>query len=300
VPAAASLQQTLAAAANSAGGWPYYARKSSRIEPTCWALAAIGGSWSGDAASWERFAAPHLQWLAGAQRRDGLLVDRPEAPANFTANGLAACVFAHMGIVPRDGGVAPDLGRLLEALVAARGVSVDAADSRQDTRLQGWPWMADTFSWLEPTSWCVLALKKAGARTRGAEGRIAEAETLIANRVCQGGGWNYGNASVIGQDLRPYVPTTALGLIALQNRPQLPAVERSLAWLNQARLKEPSAMALALTAICLRIHGAGSDEVDARLADDVDRATRIGNLLSLAMMLYALTGARHGAQALRV
>ena len=300
VPLAASLRQTLAAAANSTGGWPYYGGKSSRIEPTCWGLLALGESWSEDAASWTRFAAPHLHWLAAAQRRDGLLADRPEAPVNFTANGLAACVLAHFESVPREGGVATDLIRLLEALVAAKGVSVDAPDSRQNNALQGWPWMADTFSWLEPTSWCVLALKKAGARTRGAQARIAEAETLIANRVCQGGGWNYGNASVIGQDLRPYVPTTALGLIALQDRRQLPAVERSLTWLNEARLREPSAMALALTAICLRILGASAGEVETRLAGDVDRATRVGNLQSLAMMLYAVTVSKHDARAFRV
>ena len=296
LPAVAAVRQTLLDAANPRGGWAYYPNKSSRIEPTCWSLLAIRESWDDAAASWTQFAAPHLQWLAAAQRPDGLLVDRASGPANFTANGLAACVLAH--VKPTSSG--PSIAKLLNALVAAKGVSVDSAESDQNNRLQGWSWIADTFSWLEPTSWCVLALKKAGADTRGAPARIDEADKVIANRVCEAGGWNYGNASVVGQDLRAYVPTTALGLIALQDRRRLPAVERSLAWLDQARLKEPSAMAMALASICFRIYGMAPDDVDARLAGDVDRATRVGNLQSLATMLYALTATQHHARALRV
>ena len=298
------LRRALAVAADRAGGWPYYAGKSSRIEPTGWALLALAESSDGNAASWRRFAAPHLLWLANAQRGDGLLVDFPGAPPNFTANGLAACVLAHLFVTSAFRGTTdarvPDLPRLLDALVAAKGVSVDAPDPRQDNTLQGWPWMPDTFSWLEPTCWCVLALKKAGAQVTGASARIQEAERLILNRTCESGGWNFGNASVIGQDLRPYVPTTALALIALHDGGDVAEVARSAVWLREARLKEPSGMALALTAIWLRLAGSPADDVDARLADDVDRAERVGNLQVLAMMLYAMTAARHAARALRV
>lgn len=201
---------------------------------------------------------------------------------------------------PLGGRTSPDPTRLLDALIAVKGVSVDAPDPRQDNTLQGWPWMPDTFSWIEPTAWCLLALKKAGARARGAQARIDEAEKLIVNRTCEPGGWNFGNASVVGQDLRPYVPTTAIALIALQDRRQAPAVSRSIAWLTDARLKEPSAPALALASVALRIYGVAADDVDARLAEDVERAERVGNLQALAMALYALSAERHGGRALRV
>src|SRR5439155_4953858 len=112
------------------------------------------------------------------------------------------------GAAEAEAGPSVDLQRLLDAIAAAKGMAVDIPDPRQDNKLQGWPWMPDTFSWLEPTAWCLLALKKA----RAAPARIAEAEKLIANRTCEPGGWNFGNASAVGQDLRPYVPTTALGL----------------------------------------------------------------------------------------
>ena len=192
------LQQTLTASAQPTGGWPYYAGKSSRIEATCWALLALHESWDDDAASWLRFAAPHLEWLAAAQRSDGLLRDQPESPANFTANGVAAIVstqFRSWGPASAGPPTAPDQSRLLAALTVAKGVAVDGADARQDNRLQGWPWLADTFSWLEPTAWCVLGLKKAGAQTAGAAARIQEADKLILNRTCESGGWNFGNAA---------------------------------------------------------------------------------------------------------
>src|SRR5262245_30838089 len=105
------------ASANPGGGWPYYAGKTGRIEPTCGALMALAASAS-DPLEWSRVAAPHHQWLARAQRKDGLLVDTVDAPANFTSNGLAACVLGRLG-------GAVDLARLLDAIVASKGVSVN-------------------------------------------------------------------------------------------------------------------------------------------------------------------------------
>jgi len=295
------IRGRLLAHANPDGGWPYAAGKASRVEPTCWALLALLESSTSDLSARAALAAPHLTWLSRAQRRDGLFADQSGVPANFTANGLAACVLASSGRWgPASAGPTPDLPRLLTALVAAKGVAVDDADARQNNRLQGWPWMADTFSWLEPTAWCVIALNKAGAQTPGAAARIEEAEKLILNRTCESGGWNFGNAAVIGQDLRPYVPTTALALLALQKRRDAPEVVKSVAWLREARLKEPSAMALALTTIWLRLYGLSADDVEARLADDVERAGRVGNLQTLAMMLYALSASTHDMRTFRV
>jgi len=294
----ARLRGVLNAAANRRGGWPYYQGKKSRIEPTCWALLALAESGDDPTSSVSQSAALHLEWVAACQRADGLLLDVPDAPPNFTINGLAACVLAHVaaGSGPP---AAPDLHRLIDGIASVKGVAVDAPDPRQDNRLQGWPWMPDTFSWIEPTCWCVLGLKKNGA-SPARSARIAEAEKLIVNRTCDAGGWNFGNASVVGQDLRPYQPTTALGLMALQDRPDLAAVTQSLAWLRRAPLREPSAVALALTAIAFQIFGVADDDVEARLAADADRAERLGNLQALAMLLYALTARRHAARAFRV
>ena len=308
------LREGLAAAANRTGGWGYFAEKSSRIEPTAWALLALAETSDQDAAAWQAFAAPHLQFLATCQRADGLLVDNPQAPPNFAANGVAACVLAHLS-AGRENAL---LSRLLDGLVSVKGVAVrtwliDAfaaiqdmtaklPNPRQDNSLQAWPWIPETFSWVEPTSWCLLALKKTAVQAprNGAQARIREADTLLLNRVCTSGGWNYGNSAAFAQDLRAYVPTTAVGLMALQDRPTDPGVKRTLTFLDGARLAESSAMALGLATIALRLHGRPVEDVEERLADDVARAERMGNLQSLALALYALSGARHQMKAFHV
>jgi hypothetical protein len=191
--------------------------------------------------------------------------------------------------------------KVLDGLMTVKGVKVPVQDPRQNNQLQGWPWLPSTFSWVEPTAWSVLALKKAppASRPSGAAARIAEAEALLDNRACESGGWNFGNASAFGQDLRAYVPTSAIALLALQNV-KTPAIERSLAYLDRARLTEPSAMALSLAAICLRVFNRSAADVDDRLAAGVDRIERLGNLHGIAMALYALAAERHDVRAFRV
>jgi hypothetical protein len=293
------LRQSLVTAANRTGGWGYSAAKSSRVEPTAWALLALAETAAPDPGEWQAFATRHLQFLKSCQRADGLLLEYPEAPPNLAANGIAACVLAHLAPA---GGEAPLLARLLGGLASVKGVAADTVpDSPQNNALQGWPWIPGTFSWVEPTSWCVLALKKTRQLYHDAAApRIIEGDKLLLNRSCEAGGWNYGNGSALGQDLRPYVPTTALALIALQDHQSDPVVERSLAYLDRARVTEPSAMALAMTVLCLRIYGRPADDVEERLAGDLDRAQRLGNLQALAMMLYAGSAPRHQAKAFRI
>ena len=227
------------------GGWGYSSGNSGRIEPTCWALLALSSTWEPAWGSWAEFARPHIGFLASRQAADGLLSDTEPELFNLASDGLAAIVLTELA--PLVHGTLVD--RLFDGLVGVKGVRIRASDPKQDNALQGWPWIRDTFSWVEPTSWCLLALKKAGParRTRAAVARIEEAEKLLLNRVCSGGGWNYGNASALGQDLRAYVPTTALALLAMRNRRSEPAVAQSLEFLAKQRLSEQGAVTLALT-----------------------------------------------------
>jgi len=290
------LGQLLFNAARPGGGWPYYAGKHARIEPTAWALLALRAVKTDQ----QQPATDAWRFLSACQRADGLLVDVPDAPPNLNANGLTACVLA--SLQTPDG--APQLSRLLSALVDLKGAAIDQGDSRQNNSLQAWPWIPGTFSWVEPTCWALLALKLAQRQLpQKAESRIVEAEALLANRACADGGWNYGNGNAVGQDLRPYVPTSALGLIAMQDHRADPVVERSLQYLSRARTSEVTATALSLTSISLRLYNrpaAELDEVDARLAGDLPRAEQIGNIQALAMALYALSADSHGVSALRV
>jgi hypothetical protein len=288
------LSQRLLEHALPSGGWGYYPGKKGRIEPTCWALLALT---SLPAPATAVFATPHVEFLLRCQRPDGLLADIPGSPVNLTNAGLAACVAAQLF---------PDrqsfLDHLLAGLLSVKGVSVQTGDPNQDSTLQGWPWIADTFSWVEPTAWCTLGVKKNLARAprAAADARVAEAEKLLADRSCGTGGWNYGNAHVFGQDLRAYVPTTAIGLLALQDRQQDADVTRALDFLERFQTSEPSGLAMGLASICLRRFGRPTDSVDASLAEWAGRIDRHSNLYTMALSLYALTASRHGAEAFHV
>lgn len=297
-PLVEHLQQRLLASAG-ATGWAYYTGKtSSRIEPTAWALLALGSTWDASRGPWPDFARPHIGFLAGLQGKDGLVSDTEPGLVNYSTAALAALVLtAFQPQVPP--GVLP---RLYEGLVEAKGVKIDAFDPKQDNQLQGWSWVRDTFSWVEPTAWGLLALKRAdpSLRSRATAARVQEAEKLLVNRTCVAGGWNYGNASALGQDLRAYVPTTALGLLAMQDRRAQPNIEKSVRFLVQERLNEATAMTLSLAAICLRVLGLPADDVEARLAEVVRQSDSRGHLLAMAMACYALSADQHRLEAFRV
>src|SRR5262249_38989599 len=143
--------------------------------------------------------------------------------------------------------------------------------SAQDNSLQGWSWIDATFSWVEPTVWALIALKKArqrGQLDRVAASRIDEGDRLLLNRCCKDGGWNFGNATMMHQDLRPYVPTTALALIALQDRRGEPEVVKSVAYLEHHWEEEISGISTGLSLIALDLYGRNVVELERRLKDE--------------------------------
>lgn len=96
-----------------------------------------------------------------------------------------------------------------------------------DPTLRGWAWTHDTFGWVEPTAWAVLALRRHGETGGPLEDGIA----LLVDRECIGGGWNYGNRIVLDEVLPPYVQTTGLALLALHGLNE-PVVRRGSDWLE--------------------------------------------------------------------
>ena len=57
---------------------------------------------------------------------------------------------------------------------------------------------------------------------------LGRGEMLVYDRMCENGGWNYGNSKVLGEALWPYPDVTAVALIALQDRAASEANQKSL------------------------------------------------------------------------
>ena len=100
----------------------------------------------------------------------------------------------------------------LETALAPDARSTD--DVPFDASKHGWAWTESTFGWVDPTARAVLALRL----LRPAAPAIDDGIGMLRDRETVGGGWNYGNRVVLGEDLEPYAQTTAAALVALQAR----------------------------------------------------------------------------------
>ena len=268
----AGLKDRILRARNADGGWGYYSGKSTRLEPTCWSLLALG----------EGVPADVLRtWPAV----DGLLRERADGEPNYGFHGLAMLTLLDRKIEHQAGNAA-----LVSGIQRVKGLALpDRGVNRQDNSIQAWSWIDGTFSWVEPTTYCLLALKK--SRRAGLtvdEKRVADAEALMFDRVGVNGGWNYGNSNMLGQELPAYVPTTALGLLALQDRASHDAVRSSREYLERDALSERSSIALSLALIALRVLGRPVETLAAALVQQLPTAMTLGNLHAIALALYAL------------
>ena len=272
------LQSALLGARNKDGGWGYAPGRHSRIEPTCWAVLALGHS---------EGHSPDVELLRAWTRQNDWLMDVPGAAPNTAFNALAGLTFL------QDRSTAPLAQPIVGRLVQAKGLRFGQCEAiRQDNSIQAWPWVDGTASWVEPTAWCLLLLKRVRFQSLSPEAheRIRVGEQLLFDRVCHDGGWNYGNPEVYGQKLWPYVPTTAVALLAMRDHRNHSVVTRSLDQLQKDVASERSVVAVALTIICLRAYGVATKTLEQAVVELSAQADP-GNLLGIAMMLYALTDA---------
>jgi hypothetical protein len=282
-----ALSRLLLAGRNSDGGWGYYRGKVSRLEPTCWALLALAGhSDVPDSGGVLR------NWPASG----GLLLDGPGLP-NYGFHGIGLLALHALGIEHEAGNAA-----LVGSMQHARGTALAPSTiNRQDNSLQAWSWTPDTFSWVEPTAWCLLALKQ-WSRTHKSlvdPARVAEGEAVLMDRCSPLGGWNYGNSNMLGKELHPYVSTTAIALMAMQDRTDLAAVRRSGDFLERNRLTERSGLALSLSRLALRMLDRPHEGLSAAMKRQVATTLMLGNHLNVALSMYALRTDHHDA-ALRI
>lgn len=209
-------------------------------------------------------------WLRTRQRSDGAWPLSDALPDAAWATAPAAIALAGLGVEPSsvrrglvwladtEGAGAPLLHRVIGWLGVKPPVELDY-------ELLGWPWVPGTFSWVEPTSLALIAFKSARGADR-ARGRVEAGERMLLDRACEDGGWNYGNRRVLNVKLDAYPDTTALALLALQDRPHdTAAIQSGLAALERMLETNDSGLALSLGVLCGRAYGGDVSGLAGRL-----------------------------------
>ena len=217
---------------NSDGGWSYTPGQASMPEPSCYGNLAICQN------------EPNLQWL-------NKQIFRPKGGEADPQWALSLALITLSQLKQQ-----PALQKSLVDTLLRAEVKQTPSDNKKvdiDGSLRGWSWVEGTFSWVEPTSYALLALKGAGVL---AHPRVQEAERLLMDRTCTDGGWNYGNRVVWGATLKSMTSTTAVATLALQRAPRVEGVVRkALDLLDSEVQSTPSTLALALTVLCFHAYG---------------------------------------------
>jgi hypothetical protein len=158
-----------------------------------------------------------------------------------------------------------------------------------DTAIQGWPWIDDTHSWVEPTSLALLALELTG---NGKHERASEARRMLLDRQLEAGGWNYGNTTVFGRQLRPMPESTGLALSALAGRVAPDRVRKSLSYLKDriGTLRTPLSLGWGL--LGLSAWGERPEGADDAVLDCLDRQKMYGqyDTQHLSLLMAAFMG----------
>jgi uncharacterized protein (DUF362 family) len=204
------------------GGWGYTPTQPAQPEPTCLALLALS-------LQPEKYAEPLrraqnvLDRCAGSDGAYRLAKGRDEA-----VWPTALVLFVQSALAyPQE-----EIRRTTARLLALRGRVPDQAqlDDIQDIDLTlvGWPWAEKNFSWVEPTAWACLALRRAG---QGEHPRVKEGLRLLLDRALDEGGINYGNRRILGRFTEPLPGTTALMLLAFQDTSVQPRIAAAVDYL---------------------------------------------------------------------
>lgn len=205
----------------SDGGVAHRPQGTFRIDATAWAIITLSAL-NESPALIDRCRAR----LRTEQGNDGRVWVSRDNPDTFWPTALAVLAW-------QDASACGDAQkRAVKFLLDTTGVHYRSRFSEvagHDPGLKGWPWVANTHSWIEPTVLAVMALTAAGY---GGTDRVREALRMIEDRQLPHGGWNYGNTFVFGRELRPMPESTGTALTGVAGHVDAGVVARSLDYLQ--------------------------------------------------------------------
>jgi hypothetical protein len=261
--------------------------------------AKIGGNYRPDSTAWAVLALsaagtkndhiePSRARLADSQLKDGRVCALPELPDTYWPTPLA--ILAWQGSQYQ----LEAQSRAIEFLIHTTGLHWKRRDDSpvaNDPSIQGWSWIANTHSWVEPTALSLIALQVAGY---GTHQRVNEAAHMLMDRQLSHGGWNYGNTVVFDQELRPMPENTGMALNALAGRVAEEKVTRSLDYLEFQinKLRTPLSMGWGL--LGLGAWGKRPDHAEKSILESMELKKIYGDydtsLLALLILSFFLKG----------
>jgi hypothetical protein len=216
------------------GGWGYQPDSQASTEATCLALSALPEEKS-------RAISRGVRFLRGSQNPDGSWpAFGGDDSDGCWVTALAVIALSALNEAPRE------RTRAAEWLLDFKGREghwfwrwkfrlFDTKVSFNPDKF-GWPWFRGTVSWVIPTAFALIALRKIypKPRPRAVSSRLKLGIEMLWDRMCPGGGWNAGNGVVFGVPLDPHVDATAIALLALRGEPGERELRPSTQWLKTA------------------------------------------------------------------
>lgn len=263
------------------GGWGYRPELLPLSEPTSLAAMALLATATEDSTSSPAVEA--AEWLTSIQQPDGHVGLSAEVASPGWPTAYAILLWSVLD------GYESASAAAVEWLVKLSGRTFERdAVTGHDPRIPGWPWVADTHSWLEPTAAAVLALRRQGLTSSP---RTRDGIRLILDRATRAGGWNFGGVSVFGADLCPHPAPTGLALLALASLDEATATAaRGCQYLLKTLPRVRSPRSLGWGLIGLDAWHQRPDEADLWLAESFHQVgTTDATAVELAELLLAST-----------
>ena len=261
------------------GGFPYHPGEEARPDSTAWAIISMA-TYKFDSESCARGRA----YLVSQQANDGCISISPSHPEASWPTPLA--IWAWQGSSHFREAQKASIHFLLN-FVGHHIPKPTGPYAGHDPSLIGWPWIADTHSWVPPTALAMIALQKAGL---GTHSRVIQGKQMLLDRQLQHGGWNYGNTIVFGKELHPLPECTGIALQALSGMTPTREIERSLDYLLQELPGLRTPISLGWTLLGLEAWGRKPANVAELALQSLHQQERYGSypVPSLALLLSSV------------